>query len=281
MSIRQFRPMTAGTRFRSVSGFDEITRSTPEKSLLEPLRKSGGRNNLGHVTMRALGRGHKQRYRKIDFRRDKFGIPARVAEIEYDPNRSARIALLVYADGEKRYILHPNGLRQGDTVVSGPGSDTRIGNALPLGEIPLGTPVHNIELKLGKGGQLARSAGQQAQVMAREGAYVTVRLKSSEVRLIHAKCLATIGEVGNSEHELLSRGKAGKTRWLGRRSKVRGVAKNPVDHPLGGGEGKSSGGRPPVSPWGKPEGVKTRKRKKASNQHIIRGRKRGKATGGA
>jgi large subunit ribosomal protein L2 len=165
--------------------------------------------------------------------------------------------------------------------VSGPGSDTRIGNALPLGEIPLGTPVHNIELKLGKGGQLARSAGQQAQVMAREGAYVTVRLKSSEVRLIHAKCLATIGEVGNSEHELLSRGKAGKTRWLGRRSKVRGVAKNPVDHPLGGGEGKSSGGRPPVSPWGKPEGVKTRKRKKASNQHIIRGRKRGKATGGA
>ena len=281
MSIRQFRPVTPGTRFRSVAGFDEITRSEPEKSLLEPLRKSGGRNNLGHLTMRALGGGHKQHYRRIDFKRNKPGIPARVAEIEYDPNRTARIALLVYADGEKRYILHPNGLRKGDTVVSGPGSDARIGNALPLGEIPLGTPVHNVELKLGKGGQLARSAGQQAQVVAREGEYVTLRLKSSEVRLVHARCLATIGEVGNAEHELLSVGKAGKTRWLGRRSKVRGVAKNPVDHPLGGGEGKSSGGRPPVTPWGKPEGVKTRRRKKPSNKYIIRGRKRGKATGGA
>jgi large subunit ribosomal protein L2 len=281
MSIRQFRPMTAGTRFRSVSGFDEITRATPEKALLEPLRKSGGRNNQGHVTMRALGGGHKQHYRRIDFKRNKYGIPARVAEIEYDPNRSARIALLVYADGEKRYILHPNGLRQGDTVMSGPGSDARIGNALPLGEIPLGTAVHNVELKPGKGGQIARSAGQQAQVVAREGEYVTLRLKSTEVRLVHSRCLATIGEVGNAEHELLSIGKAGKTRWLGRRSKVRGVAKNPVDHPLGGGEGKSSGGRPPVSPWGKPEGVKTRKRKKASNKHIVRGRRRGKATGGA
>ena len=281
MSIRQFRPMTAGTRFRSVSGFDEITRMEPEKSLLEPLRKSGGRNNLGHVTMRALGGGHRRHYRKIDFKRNKHGIPAKVAEIEYDPNRSARIALLVYADGEKRYILHPNGLRQGDTVLSGPGSDARIGNALPLGEIPLGTAVHNVELKPGKGGQIARSAGQQAQVVAREGEYVTLRLKSTEVRLVHARCLATIGEVGNSEHELLSVGKAGKTRWLGRRSKVRGVAKNPVDHPLGGGEGKSSGGRPPVSPWGKPEGVKTRKRKKASNKLIVRGRRRGKATGGA
>ena len=281
MSIRQFRPMTAGTRFRSVSGFDEITRTTPEKSLLEPLRKSGGRNNQGHVTMRALGGGHRQRYRRIDFKRNKHGIPARVAEIEYDPNRNARIALLVYADGEKRYILHPNGLRQGDTVLSGPGSDARIGNALPLGEIPLGTAIHNIELKPGKGGQIARSAGQLAQVVAREGEYVTLRLKSTEVRLVHARCLATIGEVGNAEHELLWIGKAGKTRWLGRRSKVRGVAKNPVDHPLGGGEGKSSGGRPPVSPWGKPEGVKTRKRKKASNKLIVRGRRRGKATGGA
>ena len=278
MSIRQFRPMTAGTRFRSVSGFDEITRSTPEKSLLEPKKRSGGRNNLGHVTMRALGGGHKQQYRRIDFKRNKFGIPARVSEIEYDPNRSARIALLVYADGEKRYILHPNGLKQGDTVVSGPGSDARVGNALPLGEIPLGTMVHNVELKLGKGGQIARSAGQHAQVMAREGEYVTVRLKSTETRLIHSRCLATVGEVGNLEHELLSLGKAGKTRWLGRRGKVRGVAKNPVDHPLGGGEGKSSGGRPPVSPWGKPEGVKTRKRKKGSNRLIVRGRKRGKAT---
>ena len=278
MSIRQFRPMTAGTRFRSVSGFDEITRSTPEKSLLEPLRKSGGRNNLGHVTMRALGGGHRQRYRKIDFKRNKHGIPARVSEIEYDPNRSARIALLVYADGEKRYILHPNGLRQGDTVLSGPGSDARIGNALPLGEIPLGTAVHNVELKPGKGGQIARSAGQQAQVVAREGEYVTLRLKSTEVRLVHARCLATIGEVGNSEHELLSIGKAGKTRWLGRSPRVRGVAMNPVDHPLGGGEGKSSGGRPPTNPWGKVEGKKTRHKKKPSTKLIVRGRKRGKAT---
>jgi large subunit ribosomal protein L2 len=278
MSIRQFRPMTAGTRFRSVSGFDEITRGTPEKSLLEPKKRSGGRNNKGHVTMRALGGGHKQQYRKIDFKRNKHGIPAKVAEIEYDPNRTARIALLVYADGEKRYILHPTGLKQGDTVVSGPGSDTRVGNAVPLGEIPPGTNVHCVELKIGKGGQMARSAGQYAQVMAREGEYVTLRMKSTETRLVHARCLATIGEVGNAEHELLSLGKAGKTRWLGRRGKVRGVAKNPVDHPLGGGEGKSSGGRPPVSPWGKPEGVKTRKRKKASNRLIVRGRRRGKAT---
>src|SRR5512132_3272171 len=234
-----------------------------------------------HLTTRHRGGGHKRQYRIIDFKRNKFGIPGQVAEIEYDPNRSARIALVVYADGEKRYILHPKGLSQGDTVISGPGSDARTGNALPLGEIPLGTMVHNVEIKLGKGGQMARSAGQHAQVMAREGEYVTLRLKSTEMRLVHARCLATVGEVGNAEHELLSRGKAGKTRWLGRRGKVRGVAKNPVDHPLGGGEGKSSGGRPPVSPWGKPEGVKTRKRKKASNQHIIRGRKRGKATGGA
>jgi large subunit ribosomal protein L2 len=278
MSIRQFRPMTAGTRFRSVSGFDEITRGTPEKSLLEPKKRSGGRNNKGHVTMRALGGGHKQHYRRIDFKRDKHGIPAKVAEIEYDPNRTARIALLVYSDGEKRYILHPTGLKQGDTVVSGPGSDTRVGNTLPLGEIPPGTNVHCVELKIGKGGQMARSAGQYAQVMAREGAYVTLRMKSTETRMVHARCMATIGEVGNAEHELLSLGKAGKTRWLGRRGKVRGVAKNPVDHPLGGGEGKSSGGRPPVSPWGKPEGVKTRKRKKASNRLIVRGRRRGKAT---
>jgi large subunit ribosomal protein L2 len=278
MSIRQFRPITAGTRFRSVSGFDEITRGTPEKSLLEPLTSSGGRNNQGHVTSRHRGGGHKQMYRKIDFKRDKFGIPARVAEIEYDPNRTARIALLFYADGEKRYILHPAGLKQGDTVVSGPGSDVRVGNTMPLGEVPLGTMVHNIELKIGKGGQMARAAGQGAQVLAREGEYVTLRMKSSEMRLVHGRCLATIGEVGNSEHELLSVGKAGKSRWLGKRPHVRGVAMNPVDHPLGGGEGKTSGGRPPVSPWGKPEGTKTRKRKKASNRLIVRGRKRGKAT---
>jgi len=280
MGIRQYRPMTAGTRFRSVSEFETVTRGTPEKSLLEPRKRSGGRNNKGHVTTRARGGGHKRHYRRIDFRREKFGVPGKVAEVEYDPNRSARIALVVYADGEKRYILHPAGLKQGDSVISGPGSDARNGNALPLGEIPLGTNIHNIELRIGGGGKLARSAGQYAQVMAREGSHVTVRLKSGEMRMINARCLATIGEVGNAEHELLSVGKAGKTRWKGRRPKVRGVAKNPVDHPLGGGEGKSSGGRPPVTPWGKPEGVKTRKRKKASNRLIVRGRKRGKATGG-
>ena len=278
MSIRQFRPMTAATRYKSVSGFDEITRSKPEKSLLEPIKKSGGRNNKGHLTMRHLGGGHKQMYRKIDFRREKFGIPARVAEIEYDPNRTARIALLVYADGEKRYILHPKGLSQGDTVISGPGQEPRTGNTIPLAEVPLGMNVHNIELKIGKGGQMARSAGSFAQVVAREGGYVTLRLRSGEMRMVHGRCLATLGEVGNAEHELISVGKAGKTRWLGRRPRVRGVAMNPVDHPLGGGEGKTSGGRPPMTPWGKPEGVKTRKRKKGSNRLIVRGRKRGKAT---
>ena len=278
MSIRQFRPITAGTRFRSISGFDEITRTTPEKSLVEALPKTGGRNNQGHVTSRHRGGGHKRQYRRIDFKREKFGFPARVAEIEYDPNRTARIALLVYADGEKRYILHPEGLKQGDLVVSGPGSDVRVGNALPLAEMPLGTMVHNIELKIGKGGAMARSAGQGAQVVARENDYVTLRMKSSEMRLVHKRCLATVGEVGNGEHELLSVGKAGKSRWLGKRPHVRGVAMNPVDHPLGGGEGKTSGGRPPVSPWGKPEGTKTRKRKKNSNRLIVRGRKRGKAT---
>jgi large subunit ribosomal protein L2 len=278
MSIKKFRPITPGTRFRSVSGFDEITRSTPEKSLLEPLRSQGGRNNQGHVTSRYKGGGHKRMYRVIDWKRNKHGIPAKVTEIEYDPNRSARIALLVYADGEKRYILHPKGLNQGDTVVSGPGSDARNGNALPLGEIPVGSAVHCVELKIGKGAQMIRTAGGSAQVVAREGEYVTLRLRSSETRMVHSRCMATLGEVGNSEHELLSVGKAGKNRWLGKRSKVRGVAKNPVDHPLGGGEGKTSGGRPPVSPWGKPEGRKTRGRKKASNKHIVRGRKRGKAT---
>jgi large subunit ribosomal protein L2 len=278
MAIREFRPVTPGTRFRSVSDFAEITTDAPEKSLLEPLHKSGGRNNKGHVTMRYIGGGHKRMYRKIDWKRNKFGIPGKIATIEYDPNRSARIALVVYADGEKRYILHPKGLKVGDTILSGPGVDPRLGNAIPLGEVPLGETVHCLELKIGKGGQLARSAGAGVQVVAKEGDYVTVRLRSTEMRRVHAKCLATIGEVGNAEHELLSVGKAGKTRWLGRRSRVRGVAKNPVDHPLGGGEGKTSGGRPPVSPWGKPEGRKTRHPKKGSNQHIVRGRKRGKAT---
>lgn len=278
MGIRKFRPVTPASRRRSISDFAEITRSTPEKSLLEPLSKKGGRNNQGHLTMRHRGGGHKRRYRRIDFKRNKFGIPARVSEIEYDPNRTARIALLVYVDGEKRYIIHPNGLRVGDTVVSGPGSDIRVGNSLPLAEVPLGSAVHCVELRAGKGAQICRSAGTSAQVVAKEGGYVALKLRSSEVRLIRNECLATIGEVGNGDHELLRVGKAGKTRWLGRRPKVRGVAMNPVDHPLGGGEGRSSGGRHPVSPWGQAEGSKTRRKKKASTRLIVRGRKRGKAT---
>jgi large subunit ribosomal protein L2 len=278
MGIRKFRPVTPASRLRSISDFVEITRSEPEKSLIEPLRKKGGRNNKGHVTARHRGGGHKRRYRRIDFKRSKPGVPARVAEIEYDPNRTARIALLVYADGEKRYMLHPRGVRVGDTVVSGPGSDIRTGNALPLVEIPLGTTVHCIEFKPRKGGQLCRAAGSGAQVVAKEGNYVTLKLRSGEVRMVRRECSATIGEVGNADHELTRTGKAGKTRWLGRRPKVRGVAMNPVDHPLGGGEGRSSGGRHPVSPWGKPEGRKTRHKKKASSRLIVRGRKRGKAT---
>ena len=275
MGIRQFRPMTKGTRFRSVSDFTEITRSTPEKSLVEPLKKSGGRDNHGHIAMRRRGGGHKRRYRIIDFKRNKFGVPATVTEVEYDPNRSARIALVQYEDGEKRYILHPKGVRPGDRLISGPGSDVRVGNTLPLREVPLGTAVHNIELKVGKGGQLARSAGSSAQVVAKEGDYVTLRLRSTEVRQVHGNCLATIGEVGNAEHELQSWGKAGKTRWMGRRPKVRGEVMNPVDHPHGG---RTRGGRNVVSPWGKKEGVKTRNTKKASQRLIVRGRRRGKAT---
>jgi large subunit ribosomal protein L2 len=278
MPTKKFKPVTPGTRFRSVSAFDEVTRSKPEKSLLEPIRKSGGRNHHGHVTSRRRGGGAKRQYRRVDFRRDKHGVTGTIAHVEYDPNRSANIALVQYEDGEKRYIIHPRGLVQGDTIVSGPGSDIRTGNALPLGEIPLGTVVHNIELKLGKGGQIVRSAGVGAQVVAKEGDYVTLRLPSSEVRMVRRECFATIGQVGNVDHELQVIGKAGATRWRGRRPKVRGVAMNPVDHPLGGGEGKTSGGRPPVSPWGKPEGVKTRKRKKQSNRYVVRGRKRGKAT---
>jgi large subunit ribosomal protein L2 len=275
MAIRQFKPVTKGTRFRSVPDFAEITRTTPEKSLTEPLKKSGGRDNHGHISMRRIGGGHKRKYRIIDFKRNKHGMPATVREIEYDPNRSARIALVEYADGEKRYILQPKGLGVGDTVVSGPGSDVRIGNTLPLREVPLGTAVHNIELKIAKGGQIARSAGSSAQVMAKEGDYVTLRLRSTEVRLVHGNCLATIGEVGNSEHELVSHGKAGKSRHLGKRPKVRGEVMNPVDHPHGG---RTRGGRNVVSPWGKKEGQKTRNRKKSSTKMIVRGRKRGKAT---
>jgi large subunit ribosomal protein L2 len=275
MGIRQFKPVTKGTRFRSISDFSEITRTTPEKSLVEPLTKSGGRDNHGHISMRRRGGGHKRMYRRIDFKRNKAGMPAVVREIEYDPNRSARIALVQYEDGEKRYILHPKGLAVGDTIVAGPGSDIRVGNAMPLNDVPLGTAVHNIELKIGKGGQLCRSAGTSAQVVAKEGDYVTLRLSSTEMRLVHARCTATIGEVGNAEHELVSWGKAGKTRWKGRRPKVRGEVMNPVDHPHGG---RTRGGRNVVSPWGKPEGVKTRDKKKASQRLIVRGRKRGKAT---
>ena len=275
MGIRQFKPVTKGTRFRSVPDFSEITRSTPEKSLTVPLKKSGGRDNHGHISMRRLGGGHKRKYRIIDFKRDKFGVQGTVREIEYDPNRTARIALVEYADGEKRYILHPKGLAVGDSVVSGPGSDVRTGNALPLREIPLGTAVHNVELKIGKGGQMARSAGTSLTVMAKEGEYVTLRMASTEMRRVHGNCLATIGEVGNAEHELQSWGKAGKTRWMGRRPKVRGEVMNPVDHPHGG---RTRGGRNVVSPWGKKEGVKTRNKKKASERLIVRGRKRGRAT---
>jgi large subunit ribosomal protein L2 len=275
MGIRQFKPVTKGTRFRAVPDFSEITRTTPEKSLLEPLKKTAGRDNHGHISMRRRGGGHKRMYRIVDFKRNKPGVGAVVQEIEYDPNRSARIALVQYDDGEKRYVLHPKGLKVGDRIVSGPGADVRTGNALPLREVPLGTAVHNVELKIGKGGEMCRSAGMSAQVVAKEGDYVTLRMPSTEMRLVHGNCLATIGEVGNAEHELLSLGKAGAARWRGRRPRVRGEVMNPVDHPHGG---RTRGGRNVVTPWGKKEGVKTRNKKKPSQRLIIRGRKRGKAT---
>jgi large subunit ribosomal protein L2 len=278
MGIKKFKPVTAGTRQRSVLDNDVLTRKGPEKSLTESTSSKGGRNHHGHVTVRRRGGGHKRRYRRVDFKRDKVGVRGVVAAIEYDPNRSANIALVHYDDGEKRYILHPKGLSVGDAVTSGRDADVRIGSALPLDLVPLGTSVHNVELKPGKGGQMARSAGSSVQVVAKEGGYVTLRLPSTEVRRVQQECMATIGEVGNSDHELTVIGKAGANRWRGHRPKVRGVAMNPVDHPLGGGEGRSSGGRPPVTPWGKPEGKKTRKKKKASTKNIVRGRKRGKAT---
>jgi large subunit ribosomal protein L2 len=278
MPIKQFKPITAGTRFRAVSEFSEITRKGPEKSLTESLVNGAGRNHHGRITMRRRGGGHKQKYRIIDFKRSKVGVPGKVLEIEYDPNRSANIALIEYQDGERRYILHPVGLEVGATVQAGPGSDIRIGNAVPLAEVPLGSTVHNVELRPGKGGQLARSAGSGVQIVAKEGDYVTFRLPSTEMRMVRRECMATIGQVGNVDHSKQSIGKAGASRWRGHRPKVRGVAMNPVDHPLGGGEGKSSGGRHPVSPWGKSEGVKTRKRKKASSKMIVRGRRRGRAT---
>jgi len=259
----------------TVLTYDEITTSTPHKPLVETLHSSGGRNNHGELTSWWRGGGHKRQYRIIDFKRDKKDIPGRVETVEYDPNRSARIALVTYADGEKRYIIHPKGLSVGDTITSGPGSDVRLGNSLPLAEMPLGTAVHNVELKIGKGAQLCRSAGMSAQVVAKEGDYVTLRMPSTEMRLVHSRCYATIGTVGNEEHELESWGKAGKTRWKGRRPKVRGEVMNPVDHPHGG---RTRGGRNVVSPWGKKEGVKTRNKKKSSQRMIVRGRKRGKAT---
>jgi large subunit ribosomal protein L2 len=278
MPLKKFKPVTPGSRFRSVTAGSEITRRGPERSLTEPLSGTGGRNHHGRVTTRRRGGGHKRRYRIVDFKRDKVGVKGTVAEIEYDPNRSANLALIHYADGEKRYILHPRGLRRGDVIEAGPDADIRVGNALPMEKIPLGTVIHNVELKAGKGGQMARSAGAGVQLVAKEGAFVTVRLPSTEVRRIHKECIATVGQVGNIDHNLQSIGKAGGNRWRGRRPKVRGVAMNPVDHPLGGGEGRSSGGRAPVSPWGKREGKKTRKRKKASSKYIVRGRKRGTAT---
>ncbi len=273
MGIKTYKPTSPGIRFVTTLTFEEITKREPEKSLLVPLKKTGGRNFMGRITVRHRGGGHKRRYRIIDFKRNKDGIPAKVAAIEYDPNRSANIALLHYLDGEKRYILAPQGLKVGDTVISGPGAEIKIGNALPLKEIPLGTYVHNIELKPGGGGQIARSAGAYAQVMAKEGRYVHLRLPSGEVRMIFEECRATIGQVGNLDHENISIGKAGRARWLGRRPYVRGVAMNPVDHPHGGGEGKTSGGRHPVTPWGMPtKGYKTRRSKKPSDKFIIKRR---------
>lgn len=279
MAVRKLKPTSAGRRFQTVSDFVEVTRTTPEKSLTEGLPKKAGRNNNGRVTSRRRGGGVKRLYRIIDFKRDKTGVPAKVAEIEYDPNRTARIALLHYADGEKRYILAPQGLKQGDTVMAGIDSrtgqsaDIKPGNAMIMARIPVGTNIHNVELTPGRGGQLCRSAGSYAQLIAKEGKYALLRLPSGEVRKVLASCMATVGQVGNISHENISLGKAGRNRWLGRRPKVRGVAMNPIDHPLGGGEGRSSGGRHPVSPWGMPaKGYKTRDTKKASSRLIIKRR---------
>jgi len=274
MGIKSFKPTSSGIRFKTVSAFEDITRTAPEKKLVRGMTKTGGRNNAGRVTSRHIGGGHKQRYRVIDFKREKRDVPAKVASIEYDPNRSSRIALLHYADGEKRYILAPEKLKVGDTVMSGENAPIQAGNSLPLQRIPVGSIIHNIELKIGKGGQLARSAGTYAQLVAKEGNYAQIKLPSDEVRMVHLQCSATMGQVGNLDHVNISVGKAGRTRWLGKRPKVRGVAMNPVDHPMGGGEGKSSGGRHPVTPWGVPtKGHKTR-HNKATSKYIIRRRKK-------
>lgn len=271
MAIRKAKPVTPGRRGMSHSDFSEITRSRPERSLVKPKPKKAGRNSYGRITTRHQGGGHKQKYRIIDFRREKDGIPAKVAHIEYDPNRNARIALLHYADGEKRYILAANRVKVGDTLMSGSDAEIRPGNALPLRNIPVGTVVHNVELKPGGGGKMARSAGMSVQLIAKEGGNATLRLPSGEVRQVRMECRATVGEVGNAEFELIQIGKAGRNRWRNKRPTVRGVAMNPVDHPLGGGEGKASGGRHPTSPWGKTEG-RTRKKRKYSNSAIVRRR---------
>lgn len=274
MAVKTFKPYSAGRRFMTVASFDEITTDQPERSLVERLTRKGGRNNQGRLTVRHQGGGHKRAYRLIDFKRNKDGIPAKVASVEYDPNRSARIALLFYVDGEKRYILAPNGLKVGDTIMSGPEADIKVGNALPLKNIPVGTQVHNIEMKIGKGGQMVRSAGASAQLMAKEGNHALLRLPSGELRKVHVNCKATVGQVGNLEHENITIGKAGRSRWLGIRPANRGVAMNPVDHPHGGGEGRSPIGRKhPVTPWGKhARGAKTRDNKKASDSLIVKRR---------
>lgn len=273
MPLKRFKPYTPSRRCMSVSDFAEITKSTPEKRLLMSFKETAGRNNQGRITSRRRGGGHKRLYRCIDFRREKDGIPGKVAAIEYDPNRTARIALIVYADGEKRYILAPNGLAVGRTVMSGPEVEYEVGNSMPLAKMPLGTVVHNVELTPGKGGKMVRSAGNGCQLLAKEGRFVVLRLPSGEMRRVLSECRATIGVVGNEEHGNINIGKAGRSRWLGRRPKVRGVAMNPVDHPHGGGEGKTSGGRHPVTPWGKPtKGYKTRKKAHRTNQYIIRRR---------
>jgi len=273
MGIKKFKPITSTLRYRTVSDFAELTTSKPEKSLLESFAKTGGRNNAGRMTCRRKGGGHKKLYRTVDFKRQKHGVPAIVASIEYDPYRTSRVALIHYSDGEKSYILAPSDLKVGDKVMAGPEADIKPGNALPLDKIPVGTMVHNIELSSGRGGQMVRSAGSFAQLMAKDGHYATLRLPSTEMRMVRVECYASVGQVGNLDHENVVSGKAGRTRWLGKRPRVRGVAMNPVDHPLGGGEGKSSGGRPACSPWGLPDGRKTRKRKKASSRLIIRRRK--------
>ncbi len=273
MAVRKRKPSSPGRRFQTASDFSEITRSKPERSLVVKQSGTGGRNNHGRMTSRHRGGGHKQRYRKIDFTRTKDGVPATVAAIEYDPNRTCRIALLHYHDGEKRYILAPRGLEVGDRIMSGRGSEIRPGNAMALRYIPVGTVVHNVEMKVGAGGRIGRSAGASVQLVAKEGRFATLRLPSTEMRRVLIDCRATVGEVGNSEHELTKIGKAGRNRWKGVRPQTRGVAMNPVDHPLGGGEGKSSGGRHPVSPWGKPEG-RTRARRKDSDKLIVRRRRR-------